>query len=281
MPRLRAAVPVTSLAALALALAAAPAGPERTRTPRPARNAVVPESPPAGTVRARLRRPPARLTTRARIRAASRYAASRAGTVAFAVLHDPGRVHGLRRTQTFPSASLVKTVLMVAELRRAKDRPLEPAARARIEPMMTSSDNDAALASYAVVGKAGLMAAARAARLRRFAVPASLFDAQVTAADQARLLLRVDGVVPPIHRRYARHLLSSVVAWQRWGIPTVASTRRLRAFFKGGWRPGLTHQAALLERGRRQLALAVLTTGSPSPDYAIATIRGIATRVLR
>ena len=280
MPRPRVIVPLVLLAALASVLVIVLSDPEPDGARQGGAAATVAGAAPAAPSVPR-RRPPPRLTTQARIRAAARYASTRLGTVAFAVVGGSGRVHGVRRTETFPSASLVKTVLLVAELRRAAGRPLEPAARARIEPMIVSSDNNAAFASYNVVGKAGLVAAARAAGLGRFAVPTSLFDAQVTAADQARLLLRVDRVVPPAHRRYARRLLSSIVPWQRWGIPPVARERRYKAFFKGGWRSGLTHQAALLERGGRRIALAVLTSGSPSMDYGIETINGIAARVLR
>ena len=80
--------------------------------------------------------------------------------------------------------------------------------------------------------------------------------------------------------RYARRLLSSIVSWQRWGIAPVAKAHRMKAFFKGGWRSGIVHQVALLERGRRRIALAVLTSGEPSMAYGEQTIEGIARRVL-
>jgi hypothetical protein len=40
------------------------------------------------------------------------------------------------------------------------------------------------------------------------------------------------------------------------------------------------HQIARLERGRRELALAVLTDGQPTMDYGIESVRGIAERLL-
>jgi hypothetical protein len=51
--------------------------------------------------------------------------------------------------------------------------------------------------------------------------------------------------VPRAHRHYARKLPSSIVKGQRWGIAAAARRKGLKAFFKGGWVPGITHQVAL------------------------------------
>jgi hypothetical protein len=221
------------------------------------------------------------LTTTRSIVSARRYARSRAGIVAFAVVDASGRVRGLRRTAGFASASVVKAMLLVAALRAAGDGPVTPGQRALLEPMVTASDNDAASAVYAQVGTAGLMHVARAARMRRFGVP-SLFDARIDAADQARFFRAIDRRVPPRHRRYVRRLLSSIVTWQRWGIPPASGERRgTKTFFKGGWRKDLVHQVALLQRGDQRLGLAILTSGQPSQDYGRQTVEGVARRVLR
>jgi hypothetical protein len=220
------------------------------------------------------------LVTPKRLAAAQRFADQRAGRVAFCVGEVGSGLRGLRRTEGFPSASVVKAMLLVAALRRAGDRPVAPGVRRRLTPMVRESSNRSALAIYALVGRAGLYDVARAARMRRFAVT-SLFSARIDAADQVRFLLRVDDVIPPRHRSYARALLGGIVAYQRWGIPAAAGPRGFRVYFKGGWRRGLTHQVALLERGTtRRLALAVLTAGSPSQAYARATIRGVTARLL-
>ena len=87
--------------------------------------------------------------------------------------------------------------------------------------------------------------------------------------------------MPPRHRRLARSLLSSIVPWQRWGIAAVARREGLRAWFKGGWRTDVVHQVALVEgRGRRE-AIAILTRGSPSFEYGVATVEGVARRLLK
>jgi hypothetical protein len=220
------------------------------------------------------------LATAAGIAAARRYARTRSGTVAFAVLDERGRLRGLRRTMRFPSASVVKAMLLVAVLRRVGASRLSAARRDLLRRMVTVSDNDAASAIYAQVVGAGLRSVAHAAGAKRFVDVGDWADARLTAADQARFFLRIDRLVPAGHRRYARDLLSSIVAWQRWGIAPVARAHGMKIFFKGGWRTGIVHQVALLERDGRRIALAVLTSGEPSMAYGEETVEGIARRVL-
>jgi beta-lactamase class A len=89
--------------------------------------------------------------------------------------------------------------------------------------------------------------------------------------------------VPARHRSYARYLLASIVASQRWGIPPEVPTG-WKVFFKGGWSTGtgrVTHQVARLEKGGRRLSVAVMTEYNPSHEYGTRTIRGVATRLLR
>lgn len=120
--------------------------------------------------------------------------------------------------------------------------------------------------------------------MRRFATRPGWANTRVTAADQARLFARIDKLVPRRHRRYARSLLSGIIERQRWGVPRALPPDE-RIFFKGGWRPAATgwivHQAALVERGRTRVAIAVLTDHDRSREYGRATIREIAERALR
>jgi hypothetical protein len=217
------------------------------------------------------------LTTRAQLRRARRWAARRKGEVAFAVLDDRRRLRGEGQDVQMPSASLSKAMLMIAVLRTEK--ALDVATVATLRSMVTASDNDAADLVYARVGSAGLLDVARAARMTRF-VPGYWAQARVTAADQARLFFRLDRVVPRRHRRLARSLLSSIVPWQSWGAASVARRAGLRVWFKGGWRTDVVHQAALVEGHGRREAVAVLTRGSPSFRYAVATVEGVARRLL-
>jgi len=249
-------------AALALGAPAAPSSPAApVRAAGPARSAA-PIVRPGG------------------VRAARRFARARAGTVSFAVIGGGTGLRGWHKGRHQPSASLSKAMVLAAVLRAARHRPLTGAERALLGPMVTRSDNDAAIAAYALIGPPGMLDVARAAGMRSFVDVGHWSDAQVTAADQARLFWRLDHVLPPRHRAYARRLLAGIVPAQRWGLAPVAERRGLRVLFKGGWRRGITHQAARLERGRRHAALAVLIGGGTSQAYDRATIAGIARRVL-
>ena len=234
----------------------------------------------ATKVKAKVSRTPPLVTAKG-IRAAQRYARSRAGTVAFAVLDGQGRLHGLNRTVQFPSASVVKAMLMVSVLRSIGKGHLDGGTAKTLTAMITVSDNDAASAVYQKVGASGLYRVAHAANMKYFRDVGWWASARLTAADQARFFYRIDKLVPATHRRFARKLLSSIVGYQRWGIPPVAARHDLKVFFKGGWRTAITHQVALLEKGDRRIALAVFTSGELSQAYGEQTIAGIAARVLR
>lgn len=221
----------------------------------------------------------------AAVAAAGRYARSREGRVSFALVDTQGRLRGKDVARGFPSASVVKAMLLVAYLSGSerRDRSLEEDEESLLAPMITESDNAAATAVASVVGGAGLSTLADRAGMRGFAPADAWGRSVITAADQARFFARLDRLLPARHRAFARRQLAGIVDWQRWGIHRSAP-RGWRTFFKGGWRPTpsgqLVHQIARLEAGGRRISLAVLTDANPTHDYGVRTVEGVAARVL-
>lgn len=221
----------------------------------------------------------------AAVAAATRFASARKGTASFAVADARGGVRGMAMERRFRSASLTKAMILVAYLRKAdREHTSIPAfERESLGYMIRLSDNASADVIYRRVGDPELHALARAAGMTRFTISGDWAAAEVTAADQARFFLALDGLCPPRYRELQRDLLERIMREQSWGVP-VASRPRWRTFFKGGWRPDsgsqLVHQAAYLELGRRRLAIAVLTDGNREMDYGEHTIEGVARRLL-
>jgi D-alanyl-D-alanine dipeptidase len=227
-------------------------------------------------------REPAPFPPAARVRAARRWVRGRASS-SFALIDTHGRRRGWAPRRRYVTASVVKAMLLVAFLRQSGNRLPSPADRDVLAPMITRSDNDAANAIYARVGDAGLLELAARAGMSDLTVAGHWGGVYFSAADQARFFRRLDSLVPARSRPYARSLLSSIVASQRWGFSRFSLRQGWRTFFKGGWRAteagALVHEAALFERDGRRFSLAVLTDGNPSHDYGTATLRGVARRL--
>jgi beta-lactamase class A len=221
----------------------------------------------------------------ARQKAAVRYSEQRDGTVSFAFVDYKGKLHGFRPWRVAPSASLLKAMLLVAYLNKpdVRGRDLTDEERNLLAPMIRWSDNYAAGVILGRVGEWRLNRLARRADMVHFRLRSPWGLSEVTAGDQARFFFRIDLYVPARHRPYARTLLRTIVASQRWGIPPEVPAG-WKIFFKGGWASGtgrVTHQSALLRNGPTRMAISVLTEWNPSHSYGTWTIRGIADRLLR
>ncbi len=280
----------TALAALALVmtaafLAGALAGAPRETSEAPNRLGAQPSGPggPAGSKR--------------RVAAATAYAAQRRGVVAFAVLDARGRLRGMNARAPFIAASVVKAMLLVAELERLSEQrlALDADGRDSLERMIRESNNEAATAIYRRIGDPRLRAlAARAGMGAGFALgPTSVAACRCSAAGWARALITAEGqaqffrafprLVPARYRAFARSTLARIVPEQRWGIPQEIPAG-WQPFFKIGVRgTGLgtaVHQAARLETSGKVVTLAVLSDGNPSEAYGKATVRGVARAVV-
>jgi beta-lactamase class A len=210
------------------------------------------------------------------------YAAERPGIVAFAVRTDTGFA-GVHVDRLFPSASVLKAMLLVAYARHARSRDFTRAERALLSPMIRRSDNRAASTIFVRVGVKNLQRLATTAGMTRFKAASPIWgNSRITARDQTRLFLHIDTLLPRRHRAYGMRLLETVVPSQRWGIGKV-DLPGWHVYFKGGWGSGtgrVDHQVALLRRGEERLAVAVLTADDGSHAAGKETLYGVFKRLL-
>ncbi len=213
---------------------------------------------------------------------AREYAATRAGTISFAV-RTRHRLYRQDAYRVYRSASVVKAMLLVAYLNHegVRGRKLNGTDRALLDPMIRRSDNVAASRVRDFVGNGALEQLADRVGMGRFASAPSWGGTQITAAGQSKLFLRIDRYVVRRHRATAMRLLRTVIGPQRWGIAR-APRPGWTLYFKGGWGDygEVDHQVALLRCGKRRVAVAILMTGFPSHDYGKRTLEGIARRLL-
>jgi hypothetical protein len=200
-------------------------------------------------------------------------------------MDNRGRLAGVALHRHYHSASVVKSMLLVAYLRllARQGRGLDGQARGLLYPMIHSSDNGAASAVLSIVGEDALNNVARDAAMDDYVPGGGTWGfTQVSAADLARFFYRQDRLIPRRFDAYARGLLSGIEPSESWGIPAVARPE-FEVFFKGGWLPaseGLVNQAGRLERRGIRFAMAVLTTHDPSMAYGERTIEGVTARLL-
>lgn len=215
----------------------------------------------------------------------------RVSTVAVRV-DDPGLGLNcwLDSWQHFDSASVVKVTILGALLRKALDqhRHLSRTETARATAMITRSDNAAASALWAELGRHYLQHFLNLAGMRHtYLDPGGHWGlTEITASDQdllLRLLLGSNPVLNTASRDYALGLMARVIASQRWGVPAGAPTS-LTAHIKNGWLPLATHQWRVHSMGSFTgrgggYSIVVLTQDDPSMAYGIATIEKIAVRI--
>jgi hypothetical protein len=219
---------------------------------------------------------------------AASYLARRIGRTAFALVDSEGRMSGVHIHWTFPTASVVKAMLLVAYLRRLDamgQRRVDTYSNSFLYPMIHVSDNNAATQTWSIVGDSGLYSVAAAAGMTDFSVSGLWGTALLSPADQARFFFEMDSLIPREFVGYARFLLSTIEPTQSWGIPVVARPLGYQTFFKDGSEPTslgqLVHQVDRLEGHGRTFSIAVMTDGDPTMQYGIDTIQGVAAALLR
>ena len=224
----------------------------------------------------------------AAITRAAGYLSGRIGRKAFAVVDTEGRMSGVNVHWTFPTASVVKAMLLVGYLRRLDARgqhTVDSYSNSFLYPMIHISDNNAATQCWSIVGDGGLYAVAHAAGMTDFSVSGLWGSALLSPADQAHFFFIMDSLIPKEFVGYARFLLSTIAASQSWGVPVVARPLGYQTFFKDGSEPTglgqLVHQIDRLEGHGRTFSLAVMTDGDPTMLYGEQTIEGLTGALLR
>lgn len=193
----------------------------------------------------------------------------------------------LNDRQRFDSASVVKVTILEALLRKALDqhRYLTSTEAARARAMITRSDNTAASALWAELGRSYLQHFLNLAGLSQTVLgPDGYWGlTQITAYDQIkllRLLLRPNPVLDAASRTYALGLMAQVIPSQRWGISAGAPTS-LTVHLKNGWLPRATHGwrvhsiGSFTGRGGGY-SIVVLTQNNATMAYGVTTVEAIA-----
>jgi Beta-lactamase enzyme family len=223
-------------------------------------------------------------------------AAARRGRVSAVAVRvdDPGKGVGcwLHSARHFDSASVVKVTILGALLRKALDqhRYLTNTEAAEAYAMITQSDNEAASALWAELGRSYLQHFLKLATMEQTVLgPGGYWGlTQITAHDQVlllRLLLHKNPVLDLLSRRYALSLMAQVIASQRWGVPAGAPAR-LTVHVKNGWMPlaprGWRVNSIGCFTGRGEhYSIVVLTQNNPSLAYGTGTIEAIARAIHR
>jgi hypothetical protein len=225
--------------------------------------------------------------SKAAIARAEAYLNGTGGHTALAVVTSEGREYGVRVHDRFITGSVVKSMLLVAYLRRLDamgQHYVDANSNAILYPMINVSDNNAASAAGAIVGNAGLYDVAHAAGMVDFSVTTDWGSAFLSASDMAKFFFEMDSLIPKEFVGYARNLLSTIAGFESWGIPAVARPLGWTVFFKGGWRPSpdiyLVHQIARLEGHGLTFAMAVMTDGDNGMGDGISKIQGTTAALL-
>ena len=193
----------------------------------------------------------------------------------------------LNATTHFDSASVVKVTILGTLLREAETqhRQLTPSEVRLARLMITHSDNNAASALWAHVGRGRLRYFLGRAGMKQTQLgPGGYWGlTQITAHDELllmNLLMYPNTVLDAASRAFALNLMAQVIPSQRWGVPAGAPTD-LAVHVKNGWLPLAAHGWRIHSIGcftghQRGYSIVVLTEDNPTMAYGITTIERVA-----
>ncbi|MFI7466472.1 serine hydrolase [Nonomuraea sp. NPDC049646] len=227
-----------------------------------------------------------------------RFLAGRPGPVT-AMVKDltTGRVYRYHPGERLITASTAKVQILMALLLGTPWRELPESVRHDAELMIRYSDNHAADRLWLRIGgAAGFTGAGRRFGLKHTrGVPGDCVDlycwgiTETSVDDQVRLMKAlVSGKSPLKAKERARvlRLMGAVVRGQDWGVSAAACAGE-RVRLKNGWLKRVSNGrwatvSVGLIRGRgHDYAVAVLTEGSAEVGDGIATVEGVAARIMR
>ncbi|YCK34603.1 serine hydrolase [Actinomadura sp. ATCC 39365] len=227
-----------------------------------------------------------------------RFLAGRPGPVT-AMVRDltTGRVYRYHPGERLITASTAKVQILMALLLGKPWRKLPESVRRDADLMIRYSDNHAADRLWLRIGgAAGFTEAGRRFGLRHTrGVPGDCVDlycwgiTETSVDDQVRLMKALVSGKSPLkakERAQALELMGAVVRGQDWGVSAAACAGE-RVRLKNGWLKRVSNGrwatvSVGLIRGRgHDYAVAVLTEGSAEVGDGIATVEGVAARIMR
>ncbi|MFB7243194.1 hypothetical protein CW362_27155 [Streptomyces populi] len=214
--------------------------------------------------------------------------ANRRGTVAVG-LYDraTNTTCTLRATTSFDSASTVKVTVLAALLWDAKkhNRYLTSTETSLATKMITQSDNASTTKLWNQLGMTKIKGFLTAAGMTKTTPGTGGYWGltQINVTDEQKLLKLVTAkntVLSDNARAYILKLMGQVVSSQRWGTPAGAPST-VAVHVKNGWlsrssNAWRVHSLGTFNGGGRDYMMSVLTVGSSTMDYGVATIQAVA-----
>lgn len=219
------------------------------------------------------------------------YLATRSGTASVAVYDaKTGVQYSYAAGTRFVTASIVKASVLGTLLHQAQTsgRALTATEKSLATKMIQVSDNAAATSLWNRVGAGPGVAAFQS----RVGMPSTTPGSggywgltTTNAPDQVKLLRTIsypNSVLTDASRSYAYGLMRGVTASQRWGV-TGGVPSSATVALKNGWLPRsngwVINSIGHVRGGDRDYAIAVLSSGSPSMGYGIATVERLSAMV--
>jgi beta-lactamase class A len=210
---------------------------------------------------------------------------ARAGRISAAVLDlRTGCLYQFHPGWQSVTASVIKVAILATLLAQVNEgRPFTSAEQAQAAPMIEISDNDDASALWQDAGGAPAIAAFGAEVGMTATTPNVAWGlTTTTAADQIvllRYLVYPNTVLSSTARAYELNLMEHVAPYEAWGV-TAGTPPDAVVALKNGWLPlstGWEVNSVGWARGAgRDYLIAVLTSGSPTEVYGIASVSMVA-----